>query len=70
MIHKIDQLKFRIFLVIAIQIAIIVLLKVLFDRGIFTAGLILIIEIILLYYSFFILKNEQEKYRIFINNSI
>ena len=62
MIHKIDQLKFRIFLVIAIQIAIIVLLKVLFDRGIFTAGLILIIEIVLLYYSFFILKNEQEKH--------
>lgn len=62
MIHKIDQLKYRIIIIIALQIAITIIFKVLFDRGIFIAGIILISEAALLYYAFFVLQNEQLKH--------
>ncbi len=62
MIHKIDQVKIKIAIIVSIQVVAIVILKLLFDRGIFTAGVILLIEAALLYYVFFILKDELDKH--------
>ncbi|NLC96792.1 MAG: DHH family phosphoesterase [Erysipelotrichaceae bacterium] len=62
MIHKIDQIKFRILFIMIIQIIVVFIMKLLFDRGVFSALLVIVSEAILLYYSFYVLKNEQVKH--------
>lgn len=56
--HKIDQIKLRIFAIIIAQIIILIILKLLFDRGIFSAIGVLIIEAFLIYYLFMVFENE------------
>ena len=56
--HKIDQIKLRISAIIIAQIIILIILKLLFDRGIFSAIGVLIIEAFLIYYLFMVFENE------------
>ncbi len=56
--HKIDQIKIRIGIVVAIQIIFVILMKLLFDRGAFSAAVVIVAEAAIVYYVFIAFDNE------------